>query len=68
MRQKEKIKGLLDKTKNFFIEIKSESKKIIWPEREQLTKATVIVVIVVFIFAVYLGIFDFILTYLFSLI
>ncbi len=68
MRQKVKIKDLLEKTKNFFVEIKSEGKKIIWPEKKELTRATIVVVIVVLVFAVYLGIFDFILTYLFSLV
>lgn len=68
MRQREKIKSLLSKTKIFFSEIKAESKKIIWPGKEELKTTTAVVVIVVLVFAVYLGVFDFILTYIFSLI
>ncbi|WP_321494142.1 preprotein translocase subunit SecE [uncultured Desulfobacter sp.] len=43
----------------FFREVKVELKKVIWPTRKQTTGTTVVVIIFVFIVAVFLGIFDY---------
>lgn len=51
--------NLFTKTAEFFREVKVELKKVVWPTRKQTTGTTVVVVIFVFIVAVFLGIFDY---------
>ena len=43
----------------FFREVKVELKKVVWPTRKQTTGTTVVVVVFVFIVAVFLGVFDY---------
>jgi len=50
------------RTAEFFREVKLELKKVVWPTRKQTTGTTVVVVVFVFIVAVFLGIFDYSLT------
>lgn len=47
------------RTAEFFREVKVELKKVVWPTRKQTTGTTVVVVVFVFIVAVFLGIFDY---------
>jgi len=47
------------RTAEFFREVKVELKKVVWPTRKQTTGTTVVVVIFVFIVAVFLGVFDY---------
>ncbi len=51
--------ALFAKTAEFLREVKVELKKVVWPTRKQTTGTTVVVVIFVFIVAVFLGIFDY---------
>lgn len=51
--------NLFAKTAEFLREVKVELKKVVWPTRKQTTGTTVVVVIFVFIVAVFLGIFDY---------
>jgi len=46
------------KSVEFLKEVKVELKKVTWPTRKQTTGTTVVVIIFVFIVAVFLGIFD----------
>lgn len=50
---------LFTKTAEFLREVKVELKKVVWPTRKQTTGTTVVVVIFVFIVAVFLGVFDY---------
>jgi len=43
----------------FFREVKVELKKVVWPTRKQTTGTTVVVIIFVFVVAVFLGVFDY---------
>ncbi|WP_020589520.1 preprotein translocase subunit SecE [Desulfobacter curvatus] len=47
------------RTTEFFREVKVELKKVVWPTRKQTTGTTVVVIVFVFIVAVFLGIFDY---------
>lgn len=47
------------KAAEFFREVKVELKKVVWPTRKQTTGTTVVVIIFVFIVAVFLGVFDY---------
>ena len=51
----------------YFKEVKSEFKKITWPARKELIASTVVVIIAIFIIAFLLGIFDFSLSRLMSI-
>jgi len=43
----------------FLREVKVELKKVTWPTRKQTTGTTIVVIIFVFILAVFLGVFDY---------
>jgi len=47
------------RTAEFFREVKVELKKVVWPTRKQTTGTTVVVIVFVFIVAVFLGVFDY---------
>lgn len=44
--------------KKFFREVVSELKKVSWPSRKELTNYTVVVIVLILIFAVAIGIVD----------
>ena len=46
------------KISDFFNEVKAELKKVTWPEKKILRRTTVIIVIFIFIMALYIGIID----------
>ncbi|HOV21391.1 MAG TPA: preprotein translocase subunit SecE [bacterium] len=46
------------KISDFFNEVKAELKKVTWPEKKMLKRTTVIIVIFIFIMALYIGIID----------
>lgn len=48
------------KTINFLKEVKVELKKVSWPDRNELLGSTTVVIMTVFILAVFIGICDFI--------
>ncbi|HZJ57228.1 MAG TPA: preprotein translocase subunit SecE [Clostridia bacterium] len=54
--------------KKFFREVISEVKKVSWPNLKELTNYTIIVVVLILIFAAAIGIIDFGLGKLFTLI
>jgi preprotein translocase subunit SecE len=45
-------------TKNFFLEVWSEMKKVSWPARGEVTGTTVVVIIACFLFGFYLFVVD----------
>ena len=47
------------RTAGFFREVKVELKKVVWPTRKQTTGTTVVVIVFVFVVAVFLGFFDY---------
>ena len=49
---------MLQKTQEFFREVSVELKKVSWPTRQQTMNATVVVIVVSFIVAFFLGIVD----------
>jgi preprotein translocase subunit SecE len=52
---------MLEKTKSFFREVNIELKKVSWPTRQQTMSATLVVIVLTFIVAFFLGIVDVIL-------
>jgi preprotein translocase subunit SecE len=56
----------MDKVLDYIRESRAELKKVTWPTRQQLWYFTLIVLIVTFISAAYLGLVDLLLTGVFS--
>ncbi len=60
--------NIIQKGVQFCKEVKIELKKVIWPTRKQTAGSTVVVIILVFITAVFLGLVDFSLSKLVQLV
>jgi len=60
--------SFIEKTKQFFREVKAESSKVSWPQKPQLTAGTVVVIFLIIIFASFLGLVDYIFAFIFKLI
>ena len=57
----EKIKVIFQKVIRFLSEAKMELKRVTWPTPKQTMASTTVVIVIVFIIAIYLGIIDYIL-------
>jgi preprotein translocase subunit SecE len=64
----EKIKEIFQKIKQFLNGAKAELRKVTWPSKKQTLASTAVVIIIVFIVAVYLGIVDYVLAKIVKLI
>ncbi len=60
----EKLRRLIQ----FLKEVKVETRKVTWPSRKDTLAGTVVVLVIVFITAFYLGIVDFILSQLIKIV
>lgn len=49
---------MIEKIKQFFREVKVETKKVVYPNREELIGSTWVVIITVMVISVFLGIVD----------
>ncbi|MEJ2696285.1 MAG: preprotein translocase subunit SecE [Candidatus Sulfobium sp.] len=58
---------MIEKIKQFFREVKTESKKVVYPDRDELIGSTWIVIITVVFVSLFLGIIDLSLTKLVGL-
>ena len=56
-----KIKEIFQKIIQFLNGAKAELKKVTWPNKKQTLASTSVVIIIVFIIAIYLGIIDYVL-------
>ena len=54
----EKIKDWADRTKQFYLDVRSEMKKVSWPGRQEVISTTMVVIIAVIFFGAYLGVVD----------
>jgi preprotein translocase subunit SecE len=57
----EKIKLILQKIIRFLSEAKTELKRVTWPTPKQTLASTAVVIVIVFIIAIFLGIIDYVL-------
>jgi len=53
-----KFQGYIEKTTQFFREVKIELKKVTWPSRNQTIGSTVVVILLVMIISLFLGMVD----------
>lgn len=58
---------MIEKIKQFFREVNVETKKVVYPNREELIGSTWVVIITVMVISVFLGIVDLTLTKLVGL-
>jgi preprotein translocase subunit SecE len=61
MNPAEKFKDWGQRSKQFYLDVRSEMRKVSWPSRQEVTGTTVIVVVAVFFFGLYLGLVDYLL-------
>jgi len=54
----EKIKEWADRTKQFYLDVRSEMKKVSWPGRQEVISTTLVVIVAVLFFGAYLGVVD----------
>ncbi len=59
---------MVDKIKNFFSEVRAEMQKVTWPTREELVGSTGVVLMTMFILSTFIGIADFVLSYVLAVI
>ena len=58
MNPAEKIKDWAKSSKQFYVDVRSEMRKVSWPTRQEVFGTTIVVVIAVFFFGLYLGVVD----------
>ena len=54
----EKIRDIWVKIKTFFVEVSAETKKVTWPTFKEVRDTTIVVIIAVFIFGIFLYLVD----------
>ena len=61
MNPTESVKNWTQNAKQFYLDVRSEMKKVSWPARQEIVGTTVVVIVAVFFFGFYLGLVDYIL-------
>jgi len=62
------LKQVQEKIKLFFREVVAEGKKVSWSNKQEFIGATVVVIFSIFAISIFIGLVDFVLSRLFSLI
>ena len=62
MNPAEKIKDWAQGAKQFYSDVRSEMRKVSWPARQEVLGTTIVVVVSVFFFGLYLGLIDYLLS------
>jgi len=62
MNPTESAKDFTGRSKQFFLDVRNEMKKVTWPTKQEVMGTTMIVVAAVFFFGLYLGLVDYVLT------
>ena len=58
MNPAESIKEWTQKAQQFYADVRSEMKKVSWPSRQEVIGTTIVVIVAVFFFGLYLGAVD----------
>jgi preprotein translocase subunit SecE len=59
---------MFERIKTFFLEVKIELKKVVFPSKEEVIGSTKVVVVMVLIVAIFLGLIDLLLTQLIGMV
>ena len=63
MNPAETVKDWTGRSKQFYLDVRNEMKKVSWPSRQEVISTTIVVVVAVFFFGIYLGMVDRVLGY-----
>ena len=58
MNPAESVKEWAQNAKQFYSDVRSEMKKVSWPSRQEVIGTTIVVIVAVFFFGLYLGAVD----------
>jgi preprotein translocase subunit SecE len=58
MNPAESIKSWTQNAKQFYADVRGEMKKVSWPNRQEVFGTTIVVIVAVFFFGLYLGLVD----------
>jgi len=58
MNPTETVKEWTQNAKQFYADVRSEMKKVSWPNRQEVVGTTIVVIVAVFFFGLYLGAVD----------
>ena len=58
MNPAESVKDWAQNAKQFYSDVRSEMKKVSWPSRQEVIGTTIVVIVAVFFFGIYLGLVD----------
>ncbi len=61
MNPAEKIKDWSQRSTQFYGDVRSEVKKVSWPGKDEIVGTTIVVIVAVFFFGLYLGLVDYVL-------
>ena len=61
MNPTEKIQGWAQRVTQFYQDVRAEMKKVSWPARQEVLGTTMVVIVSVFFFGVYLFVVDYVL-------
>jgi preprotein translocase subunit SecE len=56
-----RLTGWMDRTRQFLVGVREEMKKVTWPTRDELTKATRMIVVLSIVLGILIGLMDFVL-------
>ena len=59
---------MINKVKGFLSEVRAEMQKVTWPNREELVGSTGVVLVTMFFLSTFIGIADFVLSYVLAVI
>jgi preprotein translocase subunit SecE len=63
MNPAETVKDWTQRSKQFYLDVRNEMKKVSWPGKQEVISTTIVVLIAVAFFGLYLGLIDRILGY-----
>jgi preprotein translocase subunit SecE len=56
--------GLMERVREFFKDVRTESAKVSWPSRSELRDSTIVVIVTVMIVSAFVGVVDRVLSFL----
>ena len=63
MNPAESVKDWIGRSKQFYLDVRGEMKKVSWPGKQEVISTTIVVLVAVVFFGAYLGLIDQILGY-----
>jgi len=58
MNPAETVRDWTGRSKQFYLDVRNEMKKVSWPNKQEVIGTTIVVIVAVFFFGTYLGLID----------